>query len=158
MQDLRLLTPRLELVSATLELAQVEISDLTAFARMLNAPRPASWPPPLNDENSQQSFLKSLQRAEAKDFGWFLWFCIRREPRELLGNVGFKGSPENGLVEIGYSLVEKYHGNGYCTEAVRALIGWAFEHGAVQTIVGPHSTGTDALDSRDGEMRVRIRR
>jgi [ribosomal protein S5]-alanine N-acetyltransferase len=136
MEDLRLLTPRLELVSATLELAQAEVSDLAMLARMLDVPRPASWPPPLNDENSQQSFLASLQKAEANDAGWFLWFCLRREPRELLGNMGFKGSPKNGLVEIGYSLVEEHQGNGYCTEAVRALIGWAFGHPAVQTIVG----------------------
>jgi hypothetical protein len=38
MQDLRLFTTRLELVAATVELAQAEIGDLSAFAGLLNVP------------------------------------------------------------------------------------------------------------------------
>ncbi|HKF21840.1 MAG TPA: hypothetical protein VKE93_09735, partial [Candidatus Angelobacter sp.] len=85
MDDLRLLTNRLELVAATLELAQAEISDLSAFASLLDVPRPGMWPPPLNDEHSQQAFLASLQKAGPDDAGWNLWFCILREPRILVG-------------------------------------------------------------------------
>ena len=134
MQDLKLFTPRLELVAGRLALARAEITDLALFARLLNVPRPASWPPPLNDENSQRSLLASLEKAGPDDAGWTLWFCIRREPRELMGVAGFKGSPKNGLVEIGYSMLEAHQRNGYCTEAARTLIAWAFGHNAVQTV------------------------
>jgi [ribosomal protein S5]-alanine N-acetyltransferase len=89
MPDLRLLTPRLELVAGTMQLAQAEVSNLPSFAQLLDAPTPASWPPPLNDEHSKQYFLASLQKAEASDTGWNLWFCVRREPRELIGNARF---------------------------------------------------------------------
>jgi ribosomal-protein-alanine N-acetyltransferase len=133
--DLRLFTTRLELVAATVELAKAEINDLLAFARLLDIPQPTSWPPPLNDEHSQQSFLASLQKARPNDAGWQLWFCIRREPRGLLGNAGFKGVPKNGSVEIGYSILEAHQRMGYCTEAVRALVGWAFQCPAVRKVV-----------------------
>jgi len=135
MQNLRLFTTRLELVAATLELAHAEMENLSALAELLNVPKPANWPPPLNDENSQRSLLASLENAELDSAGWNLWFCIRREPRELVGNAGFKGSPENGFVEIGYSMLEAHQRNGYCTEAVKALIAWAFGHPAVQTVI-----------------------
>jgi ribosomal-protein-alanine N-acetyltransferase len=135
MPDLRLFTTRLELVAASVELAQAEINDLPTFARLLNVPKPASWPPPLNDEHSRRSFLASLQRAEPGTVGWNLWLCIRRDPRELVGNAGFKGRPKDGFVEIGYSMLEAHQRNGYCTEAVRTLIGWAFQHPVVQTVV-----------------------
>ncbi|HKF22714.1 MAG TPA: GNAT family N-acetyltransferase [Candidatus Angelobacter sp.] len=135
MNNLRLFTNRLELVAATLELAQAEISDLSAFASLLNVPRPRKWPPPLNDEHSQQAFLASLQKAGPQDAGWNLWFCILREPRILLGNAGFKGRPQAGTVEIGYSMLETHQRNGYCTEAVRALLDWAFEKRGVQTVI-----------------------
>jgi RimJ/RimL family protein N-acetyltransferase len=135
MNDLRLVTNRLELVAATLELAQAEINDLPAFAGLLGVPRPATWPPPLNDEHSQQAFLASLQKAEPADAGWNLWFCILREPRMLLGNAGFKGRPLGGVVEIGYSMLEAHQRNGYCTEAVRALLDWAFQSSAVHTVI-----------------------
>lgn len=135
MQNLRLFTTRLELVAATVKLAQAEIENLSALAELLNVPKPANWPPPLNDENSQRSLLAALENAEPDSAGWNLWFCIRREPRELVGNAGFKGSPGDGLVEIGYSMLEAHQRNGYCTEAVKALIAWAFGHSAVQTVI-----------------------
>lgn len=135
LQDLRLFTTRLELVAATLELAEAEINDLSVFARLLDVPRPTTWPPPLNDDHSQRQFLASLQQAERSDVGWNLWFCIGREPRGLLGNAGFKGRPKSGFVEIGYSMLEAHQRNGYCTEAVRTLIHWAFEHQEVHTVV-----------------------
>jgi [ribosomal protein S5]-alanine N-acetyltransferase len=130
---LRLLTPRLELVAATVELAEAELSNPTALAGLLDAPSPAAWPPPLNDENSQRHFLSLLRQPGAA--GWSLWFCICRQPRALVGSAGFKGPPREGSVEIGYSMLEAEQRNGYCTEAVQALVDWAFAHRAVDTIV-----------------------
>jgi ribosomal-protein-alanine N-acetyltransferase len=89
----------------------------------------------LNDEDSQQYFLTSLRKAEASDIGWNLWFCVHREPRELIGNAGFKGSPKDGLVEIGYSMLEMHQRQGYATEAVRGLLSWAFQCPGVQRVV-----------------------
>lgn len=148
MPDLRLLTPRLELVAGTVQLAQAEINNLPALAHLLDTPTPASWPPPLNDKHSQKYFLASLQKADARDAGWNLWFCIRREPRELIGNAGFKGSPKDGLVEIGYSMLEKHQLQGYATEAVRGLLSWAFQSPEVQRVVA------DTLPGLGSSIRV----
>jgi len=135
MDRLQLTTPRLELVAGAVALAKAEINDLPALARLLNVPLPTHWPPPLNDENSQKFFLDSLQKAAPSDAGWYLWYCLSREPRALLGSAGFKGIPTNGLVEIGYSMLEEHQRNGYCTEAVRALIDWAFQHPDVSMVI-----------------------
>lgn len=135
MNELRLITTRLELVAGTIELARAEINDLAAFATLLRVPKPEIWPPPLNDENSQRYFFTSLEQAGPGDAGWNLWFCIRRERRELLGSAGFKGSPRDGVVEIGYSMLEAHQRNGYCTEAVSALIGWAFANTEVKLVI-----------------------
>ena len=135
MNGLRLTTTRLELVAGTVALAKAEIDDLPALARMLDVPLPSHWPPPLNDEQSQKYFLDSLLNAAPSHAGWHLWYCLRRGPRALLGSVGFKGIPVNGLVEIGYSMLEEHQRNGYCTEAVRALIDWAFRHPDVNMVI-----------------------
>ena len=135
MPDLKLLTTRLELVDATVELAQAEIKNLPSLGQLLDTPRPTTWPPPLNDEHSRQCFFASLQEAAVSDARRNLWFCIRREPRELVGNAGFKGNPKDGLVEIGYSILEVHQRHGYRTEAVRALLGWAFQSRAVEKVV-----------------------
>jgi RimJ/RimL family protein N-acetyltransferase len=153
MPDLRLLTSRLELVAGTMELAEAEINDIALLAQLLDTPPPKSWPPPLNDENSQQYFLASLQKAKPSDVGWNLWFCVRREPRELVGNAGFKGGPTDGLVEIGYSMLETHQRQGYATEAVRALVGWAFQNSAVRRVVAntlPELTPSIRLMEKSG--------
>ena len=145
---LRLLTNRLELTAATVELAQAELSDPVALAALLDVPSTLGWPPPLNDADSQRHFVSLLHQAEAGAAGWSLWFCIRRAPRALVGNAGFKGPPTQGSVEIGYSMLEAQQRNGYCTEAVRALLGWAFQHPAVDTIVA------HTLPAKRPSMRV----
>lgn len=144
---LRLLTHRLELVSATIELAEAELSDPTALSCLLDVPSPTAWPPPLNDEDTQRHFLSLLRQAEADAAGFGLWFCICRGPRALVGNVGFKGAPKEGSIEIGYSMLEVHHRNGYCTEAVGALLDWAFQHQAVDTIAA-HTVPTSRPSMR----------
>lgn len=125
-------TPRLELVRSTLELAECEISNRARFAQMLGVPAPAVWPPPLNDDQSQKYFIDRLHREGEGDFHG--WYIVLREPRQLIGNCGFKTQPEHGVVEIGYSIVPEFQRHGYCTEAIRALISRAFMHASVDRV------------------------
>ncbi|PFR33485.1 GNAT family N-acetyltransferase [Bacillus cereus] len=67
---------------------------------------------------------------------WGAWYVLRKEDDSVLGDIGFKGGPnENQTVEIGYGFIEKYWNKGYATEAVRELIDWAFKTGEVETII-----------------------
>ncbi|AEA16714.1 MULTISPECIES: GNAT family N-acetyltransferase [Bacillus] len=67
---------------------------------------------------------------------WGAWYVLRKEDDSVLGDIGFKGKPnENQTVEIGYGFIEKYWNMGYATEAVRELIDWAFKTGEVETII-----------------------
>ncbi|NSW91893.1 MAG: GNAT family N-acetyltransferase [Firmicutes bacterium] len=41
----------------------------------------------------------------------------------VIGDASFKGSPdENGMIEIGYGLIEEERKKGYCFEAVDGLL------------------------------------
>src|SRR3954468_24699550 len=102
---LTVLPSRLELIAATAESVLLELDNIEQFATALGVPVPSSWPPPLNDEGSQRWYWEMLQR-HANAVGWALWYLIRREPtRWLVGVAGFKGCPEDGSCEIGYSLL-----------------------------------------------------
>ena len=64
------------------------------------------------------------------------WYVLRKEDDSVLGDIGFKGKPnEDQTVEIGYGFIEKYWNQGYATEAVKELIDWAFKTGEVETII-----------------------
>jgi len=133
---LQLRTARLELIAASSQLADLEWRDVPNLARELGCAPPESWPPPLNDEDSQRWFREMLQR-HPDAVGWGLWYLVRTEHgkvRVLIGNAGFKGQPANGGCEIGYSLLSVFEGFGYATEAAQALISWAFQHPAVNRV------------------------
>ena len=55
-----------------------------------------------------------------------------------IGGIGFKGQPANGSVEIGYGLVPSARGNGYATEAVRALVALARQQGLARIVADTH--------------------
>jgi ribosomal-protein-alanine N-acetyltransferase len=142
--QLRLRTPRLELIAATSETVALELQDVPRFAAELHVPVPSSWPAPLSDEGSQRWYLDLLRR-DPDAVGWALWYVIRHDPRELVGVAGFKGRPTNGVCEIGYSIQPPCEGNGYATEASRALIRWAFTHDDVEQVTAetlPHLVGS----------------
>lgn len=125
-------TPRLELLRATLELAECEALNRERFAEMLGVPVPPLWPPPLNDEQSQQYSINRLRKEGENDFHG--WYILLREPRQVIGNCGFKTAPRDGVVEVGYSIVPDFQRRGYCTEAIRTLISRAFTHASVQRV------------------------
>ena len=49
-----------------------------------------------------------------------------KNSKEYMGDVGFKGPAKDHTVEIGYGILPACEGNGYMTEAVQAMIRWAF--------------------------------
>lgn len=54
----------------------------------------------------------------------------RREDGRAIGGLGFHGAPDlDGTVTIGYGLVPAVQGNGYATEALRALLLFARAEG-----------------------------
>jgi len=127
---LELRTSRLHLVAATLAIASAEPHDPAGLAAMLDARLPARWPPPLNDDASARWIADHLA-AHPAAVGWSMWYFILDDGTErvIIGNGGFKGEPENGVVEIGYSVVPEFQQRGYASEAVGALIVWAFGRG-----------------------------
>lgn len=69
-------------------------------------------------------------------FYWGSWIITRKKDDAMIGDLGFKGKPsESKAVEIGYGLLEQFQNKGYATEAVEALIYWAWSSGKVSKII-----------------------
>ncbi|MFJ3304531.1 GNAT family N-acetyltransferase [Streptomyces sp. NPDC086549] len=90
------------------------------------------------------------------EFGLFV--LVRREDGRAIGGMGFHGAPdEEGRVEIGYDLVEGARGQGYATEALRALADWALARDDVRTLfatVERDNTASQAVVTRAGFTQV----
>ncbi len=129
-------TMRLKLIPATVQLVRAEIGDRAAFAQLLAASVPDNWPPEtLADVLSL--FLEWMEAAPDR-VGWFGWYalaaCESVVAPVLVGGGGFLGPPQDGTVQIGYSVLPQFQGRGYATEMVGGLVRWALEQPGVVRI------------------------
>ncbi len=65
---------------------------------------------------------------------WYAIWMIERKDGTHIGELCFKGLSAEGIAEIGYGISEEYQNNGYATEAVMAVLEWAFSHPEVAAI------------------------
>jgi RimJ/RimL family protein N-acetyltransferase len=129
----RLRTRRLELIAATPELARAAVAGNAAISSALAVSVPDGWPTPMHGE-AQAHFAKRLA-TDPSLVGWSFWFVVEAAPLELVGSIGFVGHADGeGVVEIGYSMLDKYQRRGFATEAMGALIDWAFSHDHVRRV------------------------
>jgi RimJ/RimL family protein N-acetyltransferase len=129
-------TDRLRLTPATVVLARAEISDRSEFARLLGASVPDNWP----DENLADALPVFLSWLEAAPHhaGWYNWYALAVASPAcavLVASGGFKGPPQDGTVEIGYSVLPQFQGRGYATEMVGGLVRWALGQPGVLRVV-----------------------
>ena len=130
-------TTRLTLVPATVALARSEITDRGEFARLLGASVPDNWPPETLAD-ALPVFLGWLEAAPER-VGWFVWYALAAGEGPagpvLLASGGFKGPPQDGTAESGYSVLPQFQGRGYATELVGGLVRWALQQPGVARVV-----------------------
>ena len=135
MMDLRVRTERLDLAPLTLDDIDALLAGDGARLRELTGvlfPRPVAPPPYMTDPLPE---VRERLRARPEEAPWWNWLMVERETERAVGSVAFGGPPdESGAVLIGYAMYEQFEGHGYATEAVRAMIGWAFEHAGVKIV------------------------
>jgi [ribosomal protein S5]-alanine N-acetyltransferase len=140
-----ILTQRLMLVPSTHTLLSLEMADLAAFATRLGVSIPGDWPPGEYDQDAIQFFIKKLTEGGPNVFGWYGWYAIRKatqsESPTLVGCGGYLGPPDKtSSVEIGYSISERWRGQGLAKELITGLVDNALRSGAARIVA---HTGVD---------------
>lgn len=86
--------------------------------------------------------LAKLYLSSNPDSRWGMWYILFKrplsnyEPALLIGTSGFKSPPsKEGIVEIGYWILDRYQAIQLAAEAVGALVGHAFEDPRVQRVI-----------------------
>ena len=122
------------LVPATAAHLRAELSDRAAFARLLGARVPPAWPPPLYDRPAVKYSFRKLN-ATPQRAGWSTWYLLLRQDAAPVGICGFKGPPQEGMVEVGYSVLRRFQRRGLATEATATLVRWAFSHSRFSLVI-----------------------
>jgi len=143
-QSMMLSTGRLELIAATAEYVRAELEAPERLATLLEAQVEPGWPPGEYDREAQEFFLDRLTEGGMSVVGWYGWYTIRRggtyKPSILMGAGGYFGPPnEEGIVEIGFSVMPSWQGLGYATEIAKILVKNAFSDIHIQKVIA-HTT------------------
>lgn len=106
-------------------LRALERDDLSHFVRWINDPQTRRYmfiryPLSMTEE---ETWWENLVERENDHI-----FAIETEDGTYIGNIGLHGiERENRRAELGIIIGDKaYWGQGYGTDAIRALLGWAF--------------------------------
>jgi [ribosomal protein S5]-alanine N-acetyltransferase len=129
MRAIRIGGARLELTPLPAAAAAALPDDRAAAAATIGSSLPAAWP--------QADLLEVLAMhaaAEPADERFGIWLIIERDTNTVVGDIGFMGPPDGGLVEMGFSVIPDRRRRGYATEAARSLVDWAFGDPAIREI------------------------
>jgi [ribosomal protein S5]-alanine N-acetyltransferase len=150
-------TARLDLTPCSLAAARSSLQGPRQTAEVISVTVPETWPP-----RDLIDALTLYARELARDpghLGWGPWLAVDRHTRSLVGSVGFKGRPdENACVEIGYGIEPACRRKGYASEAVPALLDWAWASGVRRVVAEcrPDNVASIRVLEKSGMQRTPV--
>ena len=94
------------------------------------------------NQELKQAYTEMLEGAiqNRSQWDWYAIWMIELKDGTHIGDLCFKGLTSDGISEIGYGIQNAYQRHGYATEAVKAVLGWAFAHNEVTAIEAEATT------------------
>jgi RimJ/RimL family protein N-acetyltransferase len=75
----------------------------------------------------REAIVEMAGRVPGQPGGWVQFTIEELGTGQVVGDVGLNPLDEQGVIEIGYTLAPEFQGRGYATEAVGALVAYAFD-------------------------------
>ncbi|MGH7708141.1 MAG: GNAT family N-acetyltransferase [Vulcanimicrobiaceae bacterium] len=153
-----------QLESARLTLVPVRTANAAVLWQIMQSPglREFQDVPRIPRADFERRVASRPRRFDGRLQGRFEWLIVPRIERRPVGWVSLRvgeGSP--GVAEIGYSVIVGARGCGYAGEAVRELLGVAFEARAIERVEAcclPGNVASRRLLARVGFREVRLQR
>lgn len=132
-QNLFLETERLLLVPMTFEFVSKILDGDPALYEEFGIKPIDEWP--RIDLIEILPILKDKLSTKPIPDGFEAWLFVDKLDHSIIGDGGFKGPPdENGVLDIGYGIIESRRRQGFAFEAVTALVKWGLSHNNVKAI------------------------
>lgn len=111
-----------------------DAKDLFEYASNEKVSQFVTWDPHQNLQESREFLYRALAGYKKQIPNPFA--ITLRNADQMLGTTGawWSGAPENGCMELGYAISEKYWGNGYVAEASRAVMEYIFRNYPVERV------------------------
>ena len=141
----QIVTDRLRLRRSVLE----DANEISAYRSDPTVNRYQGWD--RTDPDGVRADITDMAGRVPGDPGWVQFSVLERETGDLVGDVGLSPAEgEPGVVRVGYTISPAFQGAGYATEAVAALVEYAFERLGAD-VVRAHASGENTPSHRVAE-------
>ena len=138
--------PFIPLQTGRLTLRGYTPSDIPALVPLIGAREVAATtlriPHPYSEADGRD-FIVSTQEDHSRGTGLHLTIVLRQNDT-LCGGVGLRIEPDHRRAELGYWIGLPYWGDGYATEAARAMVKYGFETLRLHRIFASHFANNPA--------------
>jgi ribosomal-protein-alanine N-acetyltransferase len=136
---LRLQTPRLQLRPFTLD----DAGDIQRFAGDYDVARMTTTIPHPYEDGMAEEWIGTHSGERERGDG-LVWAIEPQAASGLAGAIGVTVKPEREAAELGYWIAKPAWGQGYATEAARAVIACAFDDVGLHRVFARHFTDNPA--------------
>ncbi|ELB2800169.1 GNAT family N-acetyltransferase [Vibrio alginolyticus] len=142
----------MEILTDRLKMTQITDKDWGLFESLHRDPAVISlcFDEPSTSEIKERFESRLSQWSKASE-NWLCFTMTELETGEKIGVTGFH--LVDGVADVGYLILPQYHGLGFGTESLRALINWAFnEHDitAFSAVVTEGNVGSEKVLTKSG--------
>ena len=126
-------TERLILIPFTLKMCEELMENNFTSLEDLDFKTSNSWP----DDDFIETLPKLINNLKKvfSPTGFENWMIIKKDSKEVIGDVGFKGfSSISQSCDIGYGIAVEHRKKGYASEALKAMIEWAFSDDGIEEV------------------------
>jgi RimJ/RimL family protein N-acetyltransferase len=141
------------LTTARLTLRAPVAADFPAYAALMASPRSAGMGGPFDERETWGIFCHEIACWQL--FGHGGLTITRNDTGEAVGMVEINAGPLFPEPELGWQLYDGHEGQGFATEAARAMLDWAFATLPLQSLVsytGPDNVASQAVARRLGAV------
>ena len=136
-------------------LREVELGDAEAVFALFNEPEVMKYftNTPRSVEEARERIQRDINHYTEHGFG--LWATILKDTGKMIGQCGLLAQivDEVGETEIGYTLAKKFRGQGFATEATKAIKDYGFNKlnfDRLISIIDPNNTASQKVALRTG--------
>lgn len=125
-------TERLKIITFELEMIKALLEGPEQLAKMVPYGVPAEYPMDVYKQFFPYKIERFTQQPEEN-----IWegLIIHKETKTVIGDIGYKGGPNNeGEINLGYSVLPRFQGNGYASEAAAAMVRWGLNQPGVRKV------------------------
>lgn len=106
-------------------------------------------------KESEENLQFSIEESKKDDRKCYFFLVELKDTLEFVGSIGFTIIEKNasgGVAEMGYFIVKRHWGNGYVTEASKAVVDYAFDVLDLHKI----SAGCNAKNNASEKIMIKL--